>query len=163
MLCKIACRDCVRTLGSVWGKKRNSSACFSRKTPDWQERHSCCENSDRLNVYRTFSTVHDTTTNPRINIDRHFKCIMTRYRLGLSDTAEHHYRYKRHTDNDLICPVNGEAQENELRFVLCCPVVGGRRMPFVRPKLHKCPSLFRLSRLLASTSENTTRTVSQSL
>ena len=59
---------------------------------------------------------------------------MTRFRLGISDIAVHYYRYKRHTDNDLFCPLCGEAQENELHFVLCCPMLSDLREQFVPAK-----------------------------
>ena len=41
------------------------------------------------------------------------KFIMTRFRLGISDIFVHYYRYKRHTDNDHICPLYRVAQERE--------------------------------------------------
>ena len=41
----------------------------------------------------------------------------------LKDAPFDYYRYKRHTDNDLICPLCRVAQETELHFVLCCPVL----------------------------------------
>ena len=66
----------------------------------WQEWHYHVETSDRFNVYGTFCTIHDTKTYLKMNIDRHLKFIMTRFRLGISDISVHYYRYKRHTDND---------------------------------------------------------------
>ena len=89
-----------------------------------------------------------------LNIDRHLKFIMTRFRLGISDIAVHYYRYKRHTDNDLFCPLCREAQENELRFVLCCPMLSDLREQFIPAKFHKFPSSFRFRLLLASNNEN---------
>ena len=86
--------------------------------------------------------------------DRHLKFIMTRFRLCNSDIFVHHYRYKRHTDNDLICPLCRVAQETELHFVLCCPVLRTLRAQFIPQKFYRFPSLFRSSLLLASTNEN---------
>ena len=120
----------------------------------WQEWHSHVETSDRFTVYRTFCTIPDTKTYLKMNIDRHLKFIMTRFRLGISDIAAHHCRYKRHTDNNLICPLCSVAQEIELHFVLCCSV------QFILWKFYKFPSLFRLSLLLASTYENIVRNLS---
>ena len=85
----------------------------------WQEWHSHVETSDRFNVYRTFCTIHDTKTYLKMNVDRHLKFKLT----SISDIAVHHCRYKRHTDKDLICPLCRVAQETELHFVLCCPVL----------------------------------------
>ena len=50
----------------------------------WQEWHSHIETGNRLSVYRTFYTVHDTKTYVKMNIDRHLKFLMTRSRLGIS-------------------------------------------------------------------------------
>ena len=96
----------------------------------------------------------------KMNIDRHLKFIMTRFRLGISGIFVHYYRYKRHTDNDLICPLCRVAQETELNFVLCCPVLSALRVQFIPSKFYKFPSLFRLSLLLASTNENIVRNLS---
>ena len=70
-----------------------------------QEWLSHVETSDRFDVYRIFYTVHDTKTYLKMNMNRQLKFIMTRFRLGISDIAVHHCQYKRHTDNDLICPL----------------------------------------------------------
>ncbi|WP_419585603.1 hypothetical protein, partial [Thiolapillus sp.] len=126
----------------------------------WQEWNSHVQSSDRFSVYRTFCTVHDMKMYLKLNIDRHLKFIMTRFRLGISDIAVHYYRYKRHTDNDLFCPLCGEAQENELHFVLCCPMLSDLREQFIPAKFHKFPSLFRFSLLLASNNENIVRNLS---
>ena len=47
------------------------------------------ETSDRFNVYRTFCIIHDTKTYLKMNIDRHLKFIITRFRLGISDIFVH--------------------------------------------------------------------------
>ena len=57
----------------------------------WQEWHSHVETSDRFNVYRTFGTIHDTKTHLKMNIDRHLKFIMTRFRFGISDIFIYYY------------------------------------------------------------------------
>ena len=44
--------------------------------------------------------------------------ILTRFLLGSSDISVHHYRYKRHPDNGLVCPLCRVAQQSELHFVL---------------------------------------------
>ena len=111
------------------------------------------ETSDRFNVYRTVCTIHEKKTYLKMNIDRHLKFTMTRFRLGISDI-------KRHTDNDLICPLCRVAQETELHFVLCCPVLSTLRVQFIPSKFYKFPRLFRLSLLLASTNENAVRNLS---
>ena len=126
----------------------------------WQEWHSHVETSDRFNVYRTFCTIHDTKTYLKMNIDRNLKFIMTRFRLGISDIFVHYFRFKRHSDNDLICPLCRVAQETELHFVLCCPVLRTLKAQFIPLKFDRFPGLFRLSLLLASTNENIVRNLS---
>ena len=86
---------------------------------------------------------HVTKTYLKMYIDRHLKFIMTRFRLGISDIAVHHCRYKRHTDRDLICPLCRVAQETD--FVLCCPVLRTLRAQFIPLKFYNFPSLFQLS------------------
>ena len=49
----------------------------------------------------------------KLNIDRDLKSTMTRFRFGTSDIVQS-YRYNRHTDNEVICQLCREAQENEL-------------------------------------------------
>ena len=73
---------------------------------------------------------------------------------SFSDIFVHYYRYKRHTDNDLICPLCRVAQETQLHFVLCCLVLRTLRAQFILSKFYKFSNLFRLSLLLASTNEN---------
>ena len=55
----------------------------------WQKWHFQCDTSDRFNVYRTFCTIHDRKTYLKMNIDRHLKFIITRFRLGISDIFVH--------------------------------------------------------------------------
>ena len=109
------------------------------------------ENTNRFNVYMTVCTVHDTKMYLKINIDRHLKFLMTRFRLSVSDITVHNYRYKIHIDNHLICPLCRIPQEAKLDFVLCCPVLRASRVQFILPKLYKVPSL---SINLASSTEN---------
>ena len=96
----------------------------------------------------------------KMNIDRHLKFIMTKFRLGISDIAVHHCRYKRQTDKNLIFPSFRAAQETELHFALCCPVLRILRAQFIPLKFYKFPMLFLLSLLLASTNENIVRNLS---
>ncbi len=117
------------------------------------------QSSQIMDTY-LFHYRHDTKTYLKMYIDKHLKIIITRFRLGISDIAVHHCRYKRHTDRELICPLCRVAQETELHFVLCCPVLRTLRAQFIPLKFYKFPSLFRLSLLLASTNENIVRNLS---
>ena len=126
----VRCKLYQYGFGFVWlnqgAEKRNQFLHVFRERSvvcRWQEWHSHVETSDRFNIYRTFCTIHDTKTYLKMNIDRHLKFIMTRFRLGISDIAVHHCQYKRHTDKDLICPLCRVAHETELYSVLCYPVL----------------------------------------
>ena len=92
------------------------------------------ETSDRYNVYRTLCTIHDMKMYRKMNTDRHLKFIMTMFQLDISDIAVHHYQCK----NNLICPLCRVAQETELHFVLCCPVL---RVQFTPSKFNTFLSL----------------------
>ena len=43
--------------------------------------------------------------------------------MSISDDPVHYYRYKRHTDKDLIYPLCRIVQETDLHFVLYCSVL----------------------------------------
>ena len=62
-----------------------------------------------------------------------------------------------HVEKDLKCPLCGEAKEDEVHFVLCCPMLDDIRKQFIPPKFCKHPYLFRLSLLLASTNQEIVR------
>ena len=80
---------------------------------------------------------------------------MTRFRLGISEITQHQYRYKRHTANDLLCPMCKRAKEDELHFLLCCPAYDSIRTQCIPAKFYRFPSQFRLSLLLACEHEST--------
>ena len=113
----------------------------------------------RFSVYRTFCTVHDENIYSLLNIEKHFKYIVTWFRLGVPDIDVHHFRYKRHTDNGLICPLCTEVQEVESHFVSCCPMSNELRVQFIPLKFHRFPSFFRSTLLLASRNESIVRNV----
>ena len=92
-----------------------------------------------------------------MNTDRHLKYIMTKFRFGVSELSVHYYRCGNHVGKDLKCPLCGQAKENEVHFVLCCPMLDDIRKQFIRPKFCKHPCLFRLSLLLASTNQEIVR------
>ena len=119
--------------------------------------------TDVVQIYRTFCTVHDMKTYLMLNIDRHMKLIMTRFRLGRSGVAVHQFRYKRHIDNEPICPLCREVQEDELQFHLCCPMRSDLRSQFIALKFYRFPILFRLGSHLASTNQNIVRLFSMCL
>ena len=103
--------------------------------------------------------LHCTKTYITMNMDRHLKRIMTKFRFDVSELSVHYYRYRSHAEKDLKCPLCGEAKEDEVHFVLCCPMLDDRKQ-FITPKFCKHPCLFRLSLLLASTNQEIVRKLS---
>ena len=126
----------------------------------WQEWNCHIQSSERFAVYRTFCTVNDCKTYLKMDLDRHLKIITAKFRLGISDIAEHAYRYKQPTGFELICPLCTNAKEDELHFVLCCPALYDLRVRYIPIKFHRFPTLFGLSLLLACENEKIVRNLS---
>ena len=126
----------------------------------WQEWDSHVNNSDRFSIYRTFSTISRVKMYLQINLDQHLRYVMTRFRLGISDIAQHHYRYKNHSEMDLICPLCGNGKEDELHFLLICTAFSNLRTKYIPLKFFRNPNWFKLSLLLASEKETIIKNVS---
>ena len=86
-----------------------------------------------------------------MNMERHLKRITTTFRFDVSELSARYCRYRNHSEKDLKCQLCKETKEDEVHFVLCCPVLDDIRKQFIPPKFCKHPCLFRLSLLLAST------------
>ena len=146
--------------GFVWlqqgvGNVREFISTFRLRLIDcrWQEWTSHIHESNRFDFYRPIGLVHCVPTYISLEMNRHLKQIMTRFRFGISDIFTHHYRYRRHTESDLMCPLCKDDEENELHFVLICPALNDLRVQLIPPKYYRCPSQFRLTLLLAATNE----------
>ena len=126
----------------------------------WQEWDFHVKNSERFAIYRTFCTVHDRKSYLKMNLDKHLKFIMTRFRCGISEIAVHHFRYKKHSRVDLICPLCKNGIEDEVHFVFCCPILINLRKQYIPVKYYRYPCQFRFSLLLSSRNENIVRNLS---
>ena len=154
--------------GFVWmnqgvGVVSNFIRVFRERLIDcrWQNWEDHIQTSDRFSMYRKFNSIsHCTKTYITMNMDRHLKCIMTKFRLGVSELSVHYYRHRNHTEENLICPFCKEMKEDEVHFVLCCPVLDDLRKQYIPPKFCKNPCCFRLSLLLASTNQEIIRKLS---
>jgi len=100
-----------------------------------QEWEDDVQTSDRFSVCGNFNSIlHCTKMYITKNVDRHLKCIMTKFRFGIiSGLSVHYYWYKCHVEKDLKCPLCGEAKEDEVHFVLCCPMLDDIRKHFIPP------------------------------
>ena len=117
----------------------------------WQEWSSHIENSDRFNMYRTFSSIHDVKPYLLFDIDTHLQRVTTRFRLGISALATHKLRYKTVNAIDLICPLSGMDKDDELHFVFFCPAFKEIRAKYIAPKFVNHPNAFKLVLLMSST------------
>jgi hypothetical protein len=153
--------------GFVWlnqgvGSINDFISVFRQRLVDtrWQNWNNHIQNSDRFNLYKMFCTTHDLKLYLRLDINRHLKYLLTRFRMGISDITVHRFRYKACKDSDLLCPLCHESKEDEVHFVLCCSVLQTIREQFIPPKYYNHPSLFRLTLLMSSSNTKVVRNVS---
>ena len=126
----------------------------------WQNWNVKVSSSDRYLAYNKFCA-HSLISLPtylQIDLDRHVKWLMTKFRFGISDLLIHHYRY-RNKDNAVVylCPLCKLAEDNELHFVLCCPALFGIRKSLIAAKYYRSPCDFRLTLLMTCSNPNTVR------
>ena len=119
----------------------------------WQDWSRHIQDSDRFDFYRQFNSIHCVPTYLKVDMNKHLKRIMTHFRFGVSDLFTHRYRYKRHNNHNMRCPLCTNDNDNEIHFVLCCKVLNDIRFPLIPCKYFKQPSQFRLSLLMACTNE----------
>ena len=88
-----------------------------------------------------------------LNLNRHIRYTLTRFRFGVSDIKVHRSRFKVYNADELKCPLCLSAVDNEVHFVLCCPAFDDLRYEFIEPKYFNNPCDFRLALLLATQNE----------
>ena len=88
-----------------------------------------------------------------LNLNRHIRYTLTRFRFGVSDIKVHRSRFKVYNVNDLKCPLCLSAVDSEVHFVLCCPAFDDLRYEFIEPKYFNNPCEFQLALLLATQNE----------
>ena len=106
--------------------------------------------SERFDFYSSIST-HDHFTLPKylsLDMNRQLKVIMTRFRFGVSDINVHKLRYRNHNQAQLLCNYCKDMVENEVHFLLCCPLYSEIREKFIPLKYYREPNLFRATILL---------------
>ena len=94
----------------------------------------------------------------QIDVDRHIKFVVTKFRFGISDLYTHLSRYRNGQTRNVICPLC--KHENEVHFVLCCPQLQELRKKLIPHKFYRIPNSFHLSLLVASKNENTVKNFS---
>jgi hypothetical protein len=126
--------------------------CLKQRVIDcrWQDWHDHIESSERFAMYRLFKTSSEREPYIAMDINRYIKSSFTRFRFGVSDIACHCFRYHGRGENDFVCRLCNTAREDELHFLLCCPVLCDLRAEFIQPKYYKDPCGFRLTLLLSN-------------
>ena len=120
----------------------------------WQEWNTHIQDSTRFDLYRQFSPDHEKKMYLSLNVNRHLKCIMTKFRIGVSDIVVHRNRYQNNLNADLSCPLCGAQKDDEIHVVLCCPALEDLRQKFIPGKYYRNPNMFRLVLLLSSRNVN---------
>ena len=123
----------------------------------WQNWNNHVNNSERFHMYNMFNG--DSCSLPtylQLDLDRHIKFIMTKFRFGISELYAHKFRYQLGNVNSL-CPMCCNMKDNEIHFVLCCPVLQELRNEYIAQKFHRSPNACRLSILMTSNNSKTVR------
>ena len=109
--------------------------------------------SDRFSLYRQFKTLTGLEPYLMLNLNRHIRYTLTRFRFGVSDIKVHRSRFKLHNADELKCLLCLSAVDNEVHFVLYCPAFDDLRYEFIESKYFINPCEFRLALLLATQNE----------
>ena len=152
---------CTNGLAFVWenqgvGHVSSVLKVFKQRLIDcrWQQWNSHIDSSERLSFYKRFKTVNEVEPYLWLNLDRHLICVMSRFRTGISDIAVHSFRYKNHSNADVICPLCKIEAESEIHFALCCTALDDLRRQFIQPKYFDNPDIFHLVQLLTTANEH---------
>ena len=111
----------------------------------------------RTKFYRLINERHCLPTYISVDLNRQLKILTTKFRFGVSDIAVHRLRYRHLDDRNLICPLCKGDREDEIHFVLVCPVLSDIREQFIPSKYFNTPSLFKLVMLMSSRHKHTVR------
>jgi hypothetical protein len=124
----------------------------------WQSWSEHIQNSERFRTYRFCgNNLHSVGLYLLIDVEKHLKFMMAKFRFGVSDLAVHRYYYRYERNVNLMCQLCFEGEENEIHFVLCCPFYDNIRKGLIAPGYIRSPNAFRLSLLLSSRNESTVR------
>ena len=143
--------------GYVWLNQGAQSVngfikCFKQRLMDcsWQNWESHVSNSDRFSFYSTFKSTFGQETYLSVDINRHIRTVLIRFRFGFSDILSHTQRFVTDGAANVSCPLCGAQVEDELHFILCCPCLADVRTKFIPSKYHRSPNAFRLAMLMAA-------------
>ena len=129
----------------------------------WQKWNSHIESSERFEFYSLFSQSNSLPTYMSLNIGRHMKRVITKFRFGITDICVHTYRYRHMHDRTLVCPLCQAPKEDEIHFVLVCPGLKDLREKYIPAKFLRQPCMFRLTLLFSSTNNSLIKQVAMYL
>lgn len=148
--------------GYVWeqqgvGDLRRFLQVFKQRLIDcrWQNWSEHVNDSDRFSLYRSFCTHLDHL--PKyicVEMNKHVKLVMSKFRFGVSSLNVHHFRYRFHQHKDLICPMCKTDIENEIHFLLCCPFLDRLREKFIPLKFYRSPCISHFNMLMSCTNDS---------
>ena len=117
----------------------------------WQNVNAHIQESDRFTFYSLISAEEKCLpSHLTIDISRHLKCTLTKFRFGISRINVHYYRYRHHNQGDLLCPYCKTVEENEFHILMCCPLYDALRQQFLKEKYYRFPNMNKLRILLCS-------------
>ena len=92
---------------------------------------ACIARSNTYSVYRTFKLHSFKEDYLKIIRTRKLKKLVTCFRLGVSDIFVHRNRFDNNAQ--FVCPLCTEYEEDEVHFLLQCPVFHDIRLKYLRP------------------------------
>ena len=151
---------CENGFGEVWlnqgvGNQFSFLRLFRQRLIDcrWQRWNEHIQSSSRYDLYRIIASYDNFFMQPylKYDLDMNLKRLIAKFRLGVSEIKTHQFRYREHRDSDLVCPLCSQSEENEVHFILCCPVLHNIRKSLIPQKYYREPCMFRLCILMSST------------
>ena len=157
-------RICLSRYGFqyVWinqgvGCVKSFIACFKQRiidcrSQDWSDH---IRTSERFSEYCMFKTSMTLEPYLSLNLNRYIMNALVKFRLGISRIAQHANRYSNSVDhNSMVCHLCHDGMENDVHFMLYCPLLEDLRHALIPSKFSRYPCKFRLYLLLANKNEN---------
>ena len=85
----------------------------------WQHVNDHLSNSERFSFYSMINENENLLPcYLSLNLKRHLKCIMTKFRFGVSNINTHHFRYRNYNQRQLLCPFCTDKEETNSFYSL---------------------------------------------
>ena len=83
----------------------------------WQNINAHISESERFSFYSLITT--EETCLPSylaVDLNRHLKCTLTKFRFGISSINVHYFRYRHHNQGDLLCQYCKTVKKMNFKF-----------------------------------------------